>query len=54
MKDFKDSKALSSIFILINRLKVFNLLILFILSTIILILEEQILRRPKVGVDGLY
>jgi hypothetical protein len=51
MKDFKDSKAFSSIFILINRLKVFNLLIL---SAIILILEEQILCRPKVGVDGLY
>jgi hypothetical protein len=51
MKDFKDSKAFSSIFNLINRFEFFNL---FILSAIILILEEQILRRPKVGVDGLY
>ena len=40
MKDFKDSKAFSSIFILINRLKVFNLLIP---SAVILILEVQIL-----------
>ena len=51
MKDFKDSKEFSSIFNLINRLKVFNL---FILSAVILILEAQILCRPKVGVDGLY